>query len=247
MRGIRWFLTLSFLLVATSTAIYVGHFFIFRDVHHIFIYLLGDIAFVPLEVLLVTIIIHKLLQRRETRSRLEKINMVIGVFFMEIGSELLTLLSDLHSQEEEEMDNLFSGMKGWDDERYTQALLSLTQIKPRIRCTPKDLESLKRFFSDKEGTLVRLLENPNLLEHENFTELLWALTHLAEELGARKDLSKISESDLAHLNIDVNRGYSILVREWILYLGHLKKRYPYLYSFGIRTNPFDETAVVEMN
>ncbi len=92
---------------------------------------------------------------------------------------------------------------------------------------------------------MRLLENPNLLEHENFTELLWALTHVVEELGARKYLEKLNENDLAHLNGDVNRAYAILVREWVLYMEHLKKRYPYLFSFALRTNPFDDVAAVE--
>ncbi len=240
-------MTLSFLLITSSTLIYMGHFLIFRDVHHILIYLLGDIAFVPLEVLLVTIIIHKLLERREKRSRLEKVNMIIGVFFTEIGSELLRRLVDLHGRGEEEMDDLFSTITVWEDERYTQALLSLKRIKPSIRCELEDLESLNGFLSEKTAVLVRLLENPNLLEHENFTELLWALTHVVEEFGARKDLTNLSDTDLSHLNVDINRAYAVLIREWILYMGHLKKRYPYLFSFAMRTNPFDDSATVEMN
>ena len=247
MRGTRWLITLSFLLIVSSTLIYIGHFLIFRDVHHILIYMVGDVAFVPLEVLLVTIIIHKLLQRREKRERLEKVNMVIGVFFTEIGSELLRRLVNLQSGQEEEMDKLFSTIKGWEDERYAQALMSLKRIRPSIRCEPKDLESLNGFLSEKKESLVRLLENPNLLEHENFTELLWALTHVIEEFGARKDLFSLSASDMTHLNVDINRAYVILIREWVLYMGHLKKRYPYLFSFAMRTNPFDDSAVVEMN
>ena len=247
MRGTRWFIILSFLLIASSALIYIGHFLIFRDVHHIFIYMVGDVAFVPLEVLLVTIIIHKLLQRREKRERLEKVNMVIGVFFTEIGSELLRRMVDLHSRGEEEMDNLFSTIEGWEDEGYVQALASLKRIKPSIRCEPKDLENLNSFLSEKKEALVRLLENPNLLEHENFTELLWALTHVVEEFGARQDLFGLSASDMSHLNVDINRAYAILIREWVLYMGHLKRRYPYLFSFAMRTNPFDDSATVEMS
>jgi hypothetical protein len=43
--------------VALSALLYFVHYLIFRDVHHIFIYLLGDLAFLPIEVLLVVIII----------------------------------------------------------------------------------------------------------------------------------------------------------------------------------------------
>jgi hypothetical protein len=245
MKGTRWFLILSFSLVTASTVVYLAHFLIFHDVHHIFIYLIGDIAFVPLEVLLVTIIIHKLLERKEKRSRLEKINMVIGVFFTEIGSELLRFLSGIETPDEKEMENLLSNIREWKEERFDQALRMLSGIRFRVVCQPHDLEALKVFLAERKEALVRLLENPNLLEHENFTELLWALTHVVEELGARADLEKLNEKDLAHLNGDVNRAYAILVREWILYMEHLKKRYPYLFSFALRTNPFDDVAAVE--
>lgn len=56
------------------------HYFIFRDAHHIFIYLIGDIAFVFLEVLLVTLVLHQLLHYKEKKSMLNKLDMVIGYF-----------------------------------------------------------------------------------------------------------------------------------------------------------------------
>jgi hypothetical protein len=246
MSGPRWFVTLAVLLTGASALFYYGHFLIFHDPHHIFIYMVGDIAFVPLEVLLVTIIIHRLLDRKEKVVRLEKINMVIGVFFTELGSDLLESLTPLYARRDKVLDDLFSDIKGWDDGRYTLALASLKKISPRIRCSPDDLAALNGLLREKKEILVRLLENPNLLEHENFTELLWAITHVAEELEARKDLHSLTETDVAHLNGDVNRAFAILVREWVLYMGHLRKRYPYLFSFALRTNPFDPEAVVEM-
>ena len=245
MRGARWFLILSFSLVTASTVVYIVHFLIFHDVHHIFIYLVGDIAFVPLEVLLVTIIIHKLLERKEKRSRLEKVNMVIGVFFTEIGSELLRFLSGIETPDEEEMENLLSDIREWKEEGFDEALRMLSGMRFRVVCQPHDLEALKVLLAERKESLVRLLENPNLLEHESFTELLWALTHVVEELGARTDLKKLNEKDLAHLNVDVNRAYAILVREWVLHMEHLKRWYPFLFSFALRTNPFDDLAEVE--
>ena len=89
-----WQLYLGILLIVLSTLVYFFHFLIFRDPHHIFIYLIGDIAFVFIEVLMVTLVIHSLLIMREKRERLEKLNMLIGVFFSEIGTKLLTIFSD---------------------------------------------------------------------------------------------------------------------------------------------------------
>ena len=62
---------LGLLLILLSVFFYSLHFVIFRDSHHIFIYLLGDIAFVFIEVLLVTLIIHHLLLVREWLSHME--------------------------------------------------------------------------------------------------------------------------------------------------------------------------------
>jgi len=45
------------------------------------------------EVLLVTLIIHSVLEEREKKARLEKLNMVIGVFYSEVGMKLLEILS----------------------------------------------------------------------------------------------------------------------------------------------------------
>ena len=40
---------------------YLIHYLIFRDVHHIFLYLIGDLAFLPLEVLLVTVVLSRVI------------------------------------------------------------------------------------------------------------------------------------------------------------------------------------------
>ncbi len=90
MKHTRWQILLGLSLVALSLLFYSLHYVIFKDLHHIFIYLLGDIAFVPIEVLLVTMIIHKLLEEKEKKARLEKLNMVIETFFSEAGTKILT-------------------------------------------------------------------------------------------------------------------------------------------------------------
>jgi len=45
-----------------------------------------------------------------------------------------------------------------------------------------DTLTLKGYVISKRDFLLRLIENPNLLEHETFTELLLAYFHLIEEL-----------------------------------------------------------------
>ena len=88
-------------------------------------------------------------------------------------------------------------------------------------------------------------ENPNLLEHESFAELLWAVSHLSEELDHRQNLGNLTQTDSKHLAGDIERAYRLLMREWLSYMEHLKKEYPYLFSLAVRTNPFDPEASVE--
>jgi hypothetical protein len=89
---------------------------------------------------------------------------------------------------------------------------------------------------------MRLLENPILLEHTEFTEMLRALFHLTEELGSRDNLTDLPETDYAHLAKDIQRVYTQLVSQWLDYMIYLKNNYPYLFSLAMRKNPFDETA-----
>ncbi len=94
---------------------------------------------------------------------------------------------------------------------------------------------------------MRLIENPNLLEHENFTQLLRAVFHLAEELSYRDDLESTPEADLRHLAGDIERVYGLIVREWVLYMIFLKRNFPFLFSLAVRTNPLDRNAVATVS
>jgi hypothetical protein len=89
---------------------------------------------------------------------------------------------------------------------------------------------------------VRLLENPILLENERFTDLLWAVFHLSEELNFRESLRNLPKGDIAHLTIDLRRAYSVIVSEWIAYTEHLKDKYPFLFSLSARINPLNPKA-----
>ena len=61
-----------------------------------------------------------------------------------------------------------------------------------------------------------------------------------------RDLHRLSPSDREHLAGDVQRGYVLLIKEWLAYMSHLKSRYPYLFSLALRTNPFDPFATPEI-
>ena len=241
MKPFRWQIFLGMSLVVLSAILYVIHFFIFKDSHHIFIYMIGDIAFVPIEVLLVTLIIHRLLGEREKRHRLEKMNMVIGSFFSEVGTRLVVFFSDF----DPELDKIRDGLlvtDEWSEKEFAAVNRHLSNYKYSVDIHKVDLELLRVFLREKRDFLVRLLENPNLLEHESFTDLLRAVFHLTEELECREDVRSLPDSDYEHLAGDIRRAYVLLVHQWLDYMKHLENNYPFLFSLAMRMNPFDQSA-----
>lgn len=245
MKRFSWHTLLGFSLVLSSALLYLFHFAVFKDLNHILIYLVGDIAFLPLEVLLVTLILHRLLSEREKRTLLQKMNMVIGVFFSEVGTGLLKSLSEFDSRTEQFRSHLII-QNSWSEKDFIETCKSVHNYEYKMESRKGDLESLRSFLLEKRAFLLRLLENPNLLEHESFTELLWAVFHLTEELSLRLHVRQLSRADYEHLSVDMKRAYILLISEWLKYMRHLKQDYPYLFSLALRTNPFDPSASPEI-
>jgi len=238
----RWeFIWFAVLLLLLCASVYSVHYLIFRDVHHIFVYMIGDIAFVFLEVLLVTLVLDRLLQAREKRGRERKMNMVIGTFFSAMGQRLLALMSPLVVDLADIQQHLAIG-PDTTDAQMQAAVKYVHNTDFQVVARPEVLRPLRELLISEREFMLRLLENPALLEHETFSDLLWALSHLTEELAARESLDSLPDSDLAHLAGDVDRAYTHLVGQWLRYMIHLKQAYPYLYSLAARTNPLRPDA-----
>ena len=244
-RLFSWQILLGLSLIALSALGYFIHYFIFRDTHHIFIYLIGDIAFVFLEVLLVTLILHQLLRYREKKAMLNKLNMVIWAFFSEVGGELLKIFINFDTKSSEITQDLIITNESFEKE-FSKICKTIENHTYNIDSKRGDLKNIRNFLKEKRQFLLNLLENPNLLEHESFTNLLWAVFHLTEELTLRGSLNGLQKTDCKHLAGDMKRAYHLLILEWLDYMKHLKVNYPYLFSLAVRTNPFDANASVEV-
>ena len=225
-------------LLAASGLLYLTHYLIFRDAHHIYIYLLGDFAFLPLQVLLVGLIIDRILSWREKQAMLGKMNMVVGVFFSEMGTRLLGEL--LPGFDRSQIMARLGVRPNWDANDFRRATAFADTLKAQADCRAINLDALKDFLSHERDLLLRLLENPNLLEHERFTDMLWAVSHLAEELEARPRLQNLPKSDEAHIGQDIGRAFTALAAEWLDYVQHLKSNYPYLFSLVLRMHPLQD-------
>ena len=178
-----------------------------------------------------------MLHRREAESKRRKLHMLVGVFFDEIGHTLLRQLVD-HLPLSDSDRGRFEFDGTWK-RRDFRTLSAFATTLPLVLERPEDLvRSSSEAIPAVKPLLIRLLENPAVLEHSAFSELLLALFHFEQELGFRAHCTALPESDLNHLSLDAVRVYRLLLPQWLDYLEHLQQDYPYLYSLQVRVNPF---------
>ena len=243
MKYSTWYLIIAAVLLALSITFYTIQISIFHNEHDTFFLMFQDLAFVPINVLLVTLIIDRLLKRREKQNLLNKMNMVIGVFFNDIGMEMIKICNGFI----ENIHEINSGLQisqRWNNGDFNEITKNFRIDPTRFILNVESLTILKDFFEEKKAGLLGMLANPNLLEHDTFTNMLWAVFHLADELSHRPDFAVLPKSDLDHLKVDMSRAYILVVSEWASYMKHLKNDYPYLFSIAVRTNPFNPKAEI---
>jgi len=184
------------------------------------------------------------LDKRGKKARLEKLNIMIGLFFSEAGTHLLSIFSNndpgLNSSIRKEL--MINNQ--WKDADFIDLRKKRPSFPLRVDGNSVHFLALNKFLCEKSDLFLRLIENPTLLEHEQFTDLLISILHLKEELTARKNLRKIPDSDRTHLSGDCKRVYIQLLDYWIVYMQFIKKQYPFLFSLAVRQNPFDNESSV---
>ena len=241
MRKINWEVKVAVILIAMSICIYACKLIFLKNPSDTANYIFNALGFLPINVLLVTIVLNKLLAVRAKRERMEKMNMVIGTFFSEVGNGLLSRLVSGDAAIDRLKGSLMPG-SSWGEKEFAGVRKTVAGYDFQVDTAAMDMQKLGEFLISRRDFMLRLLENPVLLEHESFTNLLRAVFHLAEELRYREDFSSLPNTDHLHLAGDIRRVYEILIIHWLDYMEYLKNNYPYLYSLEMRKNPFDINA-----
>src|SRR5512133_3259921 len=138
MKRISWRVKLGLGLIATSAVLLVIHYLIFRDIEHIAVFSVHEIAMMPIEVLVVTMILHSLLERQAHHEKMQKLNMVIGAFFSEVGSPLLARVAGLDSSSAIREHALVDSR--WDARRYEDAKKALLSYDYAVDADAEDFK-----------------------------------------------------------------------------------------------------------
>jgi hypothetical protein len=239
----RWKIYLGLGLLALGILLYSFHYFVFRDSHHLFIYLLGDLSFVPFEVLLVTLILHVILDKREKRRLNHSLNMVIGIFFHEVGAHLLSNMQRDIPQENQIREVLKPEiMESWSEADYAKQISEMEKHKTPFSIESANLICLRDFLQEKRSFILEMLENPHLEENTHFVKMIWAVTHVSDELVIRPNIENLQAEETAHMELDLQRAFNLLVVNWMKYILHLKRNYPYMYIAALRFGPFAQAG-----
>jgi hypothetical protein len=236
-----WKVKVAFILIFSSAVLSLLHVFLFADLHSLLFYLALDVVFVPIQVLLVTVLIERLMNERERQTLMRKLNMVIGAFFGEVGNTLIKIMGAGRADSSALEQGLAVALD-WGKSHYREAGEFIREYRWKLDAHSLKLDALKEFLLKNRNFVLGLLQNPNLLEHDAFTDLLLAVCHLTEELEARQSFEGLPPSDLKHLENDIQRAFRLLIREWLAYMRHLAIHYPYMHSLSVRTNPFNPSA-----
>ncbi|HCT64174.1 MAG TPA: hypothetical protein DIC60_02680 [Lachnospiraceae bacterium] len=233
---------IALILALLSGLIYVAQIMVFHSPRDTCFYILQDFAFLPLQIAIVTVVLGSYLKRREKAERLKKINTVINAFFSEAGTDIIIVLKGF-SKNCHEISEMLNIQADWNDNMFFKTAKYLQNINIQIECGANQLEDLTVLMKSKRDFLIRLLENPNLLEHDTFTDMLLSVFHVTEELIARDTFEVENKEDMEHISNDIQRALKALLVQWVEYMRHLRLEYPYLYSFVVRKNPFCQEKI----
>ncbi len=225
-------------LIGLSVVLHYIHVQIFHDPHHMLMFLMGDIAFVPLEVFLVSLVIDRFIERREHQKQMSKSHMLVGLFYQELGSALLKAIV---SWDRASVFKSVDVNARWGKEEYGRLKRELSSHEYKIRTELVDFDTLFKLIDSRQSLIVGLITNPVLGEHESFSDSLLSVFHLLEELNQR-ELPTLTDDDISHLKVDLERVYRNLALGWAEYMAYLQKDYPFLFASAVRTNPFIMTT-----
>lgn len=235
MKKYKWELKLGIILIGISFILYYIDYRLFGTASRIYDNILNQIAFLPVYVLFVSMVLEQVLYKKEKQAVISKMNMIVGLFFSEIGIELMKKILCYDKNLSDSVSSLLYTDEIFNS-KYKFYIRKVKDYKPDIQTDNEQLISLKLFMEGKREFLLQLMQNPNLLEHESFTDLILSVFHLLDELNIKDDFKEIE--DHKHLNSDIERAYLGLILEWMSYMKHLREEYPYLYSIKLRQNPF---------
>ncbi|WP_244832905.1 hypothetical protein [Clostridium sp. BJN0001] len=212
-------------LVIISLFLHYVHYLIFKDAHHTLIFLTSDIAFIPLDVFFTSIILDKLIEKREKKHIIESNTKLIGVFFAEVGNSLISLFNKYNK---ESIKSSSCSLSLDDEFKSIKQYIEICEFK--ITLKSELINKLYDMLDENKYLLLILSSSSNVILDESFLEMIITFLHLQGEI---RDADKLD-----NLQRDIDSSYKKLCLEWVKYMEGIKERDKDIFTKKFNANPF---------
>lgn len=202
------------LLLCTSAVLYALHYLIFRDLHHIGIFFLHELAGMPLEVILVSLFFDKLIEKTHEEENKSKLSIIETLFFNESGGNMLRYLSSFDPNSQK-LSAILAVRMDWKSVDYQAARLHLKEYPFHLDVEKVDFFGLHYHLDERHAYYRNILENPAMTQSNEFTELVMKIYLMWEELDCRTDLYNLDLHEKHYLGELLTEIYEELAVYWL--------------------------------
>jgi hypothetical protein len=219
-------------LLALSGLMFVGYWLFVGDASYISNYFYLHISFLPVHALVLGLILEELIVHREKQQRHHRLNMFLGVFFRQMGIDIMLNML-LLAENRDALEQKMLVDKYWKARHFRRARQAVEGLGLRMRPDRGQLKILFNLLAQQEQEIITLTRNPLMLEFEALYRCLLSLFHLIEETHYRGQVLSLSDNVIHHLAADMGKTLTLLATLWLSYLEHLKEEHPVLFGFQV--------------
>lgn len=182
------------LLGLISVCIYGLQILLFHDLRNTEFYILQDLAFIPISIAITTVVVGNIMDSRSKKEAAEKAGMLRSVFFSDIGR---TLIAKLNSISESSIVTCLE-----EDATIQEKQDRIRSCSVKVDADGKTYEYIRSFLNDKKHDLITLSGNNDLMDQDDFTQMLGGIFHLLDEFELRGSFDELNTEDISHMNDD---------------------------------------------
>ena len=226
-------------LLVVLTVVFTGvYYLIFHDMQEMYDNMIKTIINTPFNILVTGSLFNYILNRKENKKEEKQVNMLIDIFYNEIGNKVLEII--IKSDDCIEDIREFALIKDyWEEEEYQELFDKFDNFEYCIDLEKIDLGLLKKTLEDETPMIMDLMTNPNLQKNDEFNKIVMSVFHLKSELDDRYGETNMQEYEKIHIKRDIDVVYRVLAGKWVDYMYHLKEFYPQLFIKALINSPFD--------
>lgn len=216
----------SIILVAVSVTVYLLQVLIFRDPRTTEFYIFQDFAFLPISIAVATLAVNALMAEREKRDKIAHTSMLRSQFFTGIGVPMLGVLAGCCSAQGRLPVLPENGSQ--KDRDKTKA--DLMALPLSVHLDKAAYDRVRELLEGSRTELLILGSNPDLMEAECFTQLLWGCFHLLDEYRLRGDWAALKAEDISHFEEDFAQVLKLILVNNIDNAAYLRANFPNFYG-----------------